>query len=158
MYFDCIKHSGKPCALPSKAADSVWLAWERLAPAGLEAFCIKHFGRAIAHTEAASMMAQLEDALETCLAQARRLEARGRAAPALPRLFALDRVLKMPGGFGYKRAACGQVAFSPLNRRGLPGADVFYPSALAPMELMMAGLITTCAYDAYVARAKSGAL
>ena len=155
LFFDCVRYSGKPCALPSKAADSVWHAWAKMSPAGLDAFCLKHFGRRIPHVEAANMTAQMEDALANCLVQARRLEGKPEAGMSVPRLFALDRKLKMPGGFGYKLVG-GQVAFSDMDGRGVPRGDVFYPSSLAPVELLMAGVITQRAYDAYVHRAKSG--
>lgn len=152
MFFDCVARSGKPCALPSRAADSVWHAWARMSPSGLDAFCLKHFGRTIPHVEAAAMEAQMEDALANCLVQARQLAALPLAGTGLPPLFALDRKLKMPGGFAY-RMVSGQVAFAPMNRHGKPEGDVFFPSRLAPVELLMAGLITQSAYDAYVRRA-----
>lgn len=154
MFFDCVARSGKPCALPSKAADSVWHAWVQMSPASLDAFCLRHFGRTIPHVEAAAMEAQMEDALANCLVQARQLASLPLAGMGLPQLFALDRKLKMPGGFAYRMVA-GQVAFSHMNRHGKPEGDVFYPSQLAPVELLMAGLITQSAYDAYVRRLKS---
>jgi hypothetical protein len=154
MFFECVARSGKPCALPSKAADSVWHAWAQMSPAGLDKFCLKHFGRTIPHVEAAAMEAQMEDALANCLVQARQLAGLPTAGVGLPQLFALDRKLKMPGGFGYRMVA-GQVAFSHMDRHGKPVGDVFYPSRLGPVELLMAGLISQAAYDAYVQRAKS---
>ena len=155
LFFECVRYSGKPCALPSKAADSVWHAWMRMAPQGLDAFCLKHFGRRIPHVEATDMTAQMEEALADCLAQARWLERKPEAGTSLPRLFALDRKLKMPGGFGYKIVA-GEVAFAHMDERGAPCSDVFYPSSLAPVQLLVAGLISQSAYDVYVQRAKRG--
>jgi hypothetical protein len=154
MFFDCVKRSGKPCALPSKAADSVWHAWARLSPASLDAFCIKHFGRRMPHMEAADMTAQMEDALANCLVQARMLEWMPTAGAGLPKLFTLDRRVAMPCGFAY-RMVKGQVAFSNMNRAGRPEGDVFYPGMLAPVELLMAGLITQRAFDDYVRQARS---
>lgn len=153
MFFDCVMRSGKSCALPSKAADSVWHAWARWSPAGLDAYCVRHFGRRIPHVEAAHMTSQMEDALANCLVQARKLEWMPTAGSSLPKLFTLDRRLRMPGGFGY-RMVKGQVAFSSLNGRGRPEGDVYYPGTLAPVELLMAGLITQRAFDDYVQRAR----
>jgi hypothetical protein len=155
MYFDCVRRSGKPCALPSKAADSVWHAWARFAPAGLDEFCLRHFGRRMPHVEAADMTSQMEDALANCLVQARMLEWMPTAGSGLPRLFTLDRRVAMPCGFAY-RIVKGQVAFANMNRAGRPEGDVFYPSTLAPVELLMAGLITYRAFDNYVQRARAG--
>jgi hypothetical protein len=42
-FFDAVRHSGRPCALPSEAADSVWHAWLRWNPVSLERFCVRHF-------------------------------------------------------------------------------------------------------------------
>jgi hypothetical protein len=154
MFFDCVKRSGKPCALPSKAADSVWHAWARLSPASLDAFCVKHFGRRMPHMEAADMTAQMEDALANCLVEARKLEWMPTAEARLPKLFTLDRRVAMPSGFAY-RMVKGQVAFSNMNRVGRPEGDVFYPGMLAPVELLMAGLITQRAFDDYVQQARS---
>lgn len=154
MFFDCVKRSGKPCALPSKAADSVWHAWAGMAPDSLDAFCRRHFGRPIPHVEAADMTAQMEDALANSLVQARMLEWLPTADSKLPALFTLDRRLGMPHGFAY-RTVKGQVAFSNMNRAGRPQGDVFYPGTLAPVELLMAGLITQRAFDDYVRRART---
>jgi hypothetical protein len=153
MFFDCVKRSGKPCALPSKAADSVWHVWARIAPDSLDAFCRRHFGRRIPHVEAADMTSQMEEALANSLVQARMLEWMPTAGSQLPSLFTLDRRLGMPGGFAY-RMVKGQVAFSNMNRAGQPQGDVFYPGTLAPVALLMAGLITQRAFDDYVRRAR----
>ncbi len=155
MFFDCVKRSGKPCALPSKAADSVWHAWAHFLPASLDEFCLRHFGRRMPHVAAADMTSQMEDALANCLVQARMLEWMPTAGRGLPRLFTLDRRLAMPCGFAY-RIVKGQVAFSNMNRAGRPEGDVFYPHTLAPVELLMAGLITYRAFDNYVQRASTG--
>ena len=100
------------------------------------------------------MTAQMEDALANCLVQARKLEWMPTAGASLPKLFTLDRRLAMPCGFAY-RMVKGQVAFSNMNRAGRPEGDVFYPGMLAPVELLMAGLITQRAFDDYVRQARS---
>jgi hypothetical protein len=154
MFFDCVARSGRPCALPSRAADSIWHAWARFDPDSLDAFCRAHFGRAIAHVDGASISAQMEQELIDCLEQARIIESMPVSGTSVPALFALDRSLRMPGGFGY-RVVCGELAFSTLDQRGRPEGDVFYPGTLVPVELMMAGLITQATYDAHVS-ARSG--
>lgn len=126
-FFDCVSTSGKPCALPSAAADSVWHAWLRLAPASLEAFCVKHFGRTIAHVEDAQMDAPMDHALANCMAAAIRL--RGQES-GLPLLFGLDGKVKMPGGFGYQLVQ-GQVGCRRLDAQGRPEGALFYPMGLA---------------------------
>lgn len=50
-FFDVAGRSSQPCALPSRAADSVWHAWLRFDALGLEGFCIAHFGSAVPHPE-----------------------------------------------------------------------------------------------------------
>jgi hypothetical protein len=138
-FFDCVRTSGKPCALPSAAADSVWHAWARLAPASLHAFCMEHFGKAIPHVEAAGMGARMEDALVTCLVSARRLERRSPVKPSVPRLFALDRNLRMPGGFGYQLEQ-GEVACRRLGHQGRPEGEMFYPAGLIAAQFLAAGI------------------
>jgi hypothetical protein len=153
-FFDCVRASGKPCALPSVAADSVWHAWMRMSPASLDAFCIKHFGKPIPHVEAAEMGTQMEAALANCMVTARRLEKRDLARPSVPRLFALDADLCMPGGFGY-RLAQGRVACRRLDKQGRPAGEAFYPAGLEPVELLGAGLVTQSWFDWNAKKAKS---
>jgi hypothetical protein len=69
-FFECAAQGGKPCALPSKAADSVWHAWLRLSPLKLETFCRKHFGRVVPHVEGSAMDGNLDEALAVCLVRA----------------------------------------------------------------------------------------
>jgi hypothetical protein len=153
-FFDCVRASGKPCAFPSAAADSVWHAWMRMAPASLDAFCIKHFGTAIPHVEAVEMGAQMESALANCMVTARRLEKRDLVRPSVPRLFALDADLCMPGGFGY-RLTHGRLACQRLDGQGRPEGEMFYPPGLGGAELLGAGLVTQSALDESAKRAKS---
>jgi hypothetical protein len=129
-FFDCVRTSGKRCVLPSTAADSVWHAWARMAPASLDAFCIKHFGRTIAHIEEAEMGADMESALATCIATARQLHGDDPARASVPRLFALDGSLRMPGGYGY-RLVQGQVGCQRLDRHGRPAGALFYPVGMS---------------------------
>lgn len=115
--------------------------------ANLERFCVNQFGRPIPHVEAVDMRGGMGIALAVCLVEARRLASEPSAGPSLPRLFMLDRALKMPQGFGYKISG-GLVAFSGLNGQGLPRGEVFYPDGLTPYGLFQAGLISEADYNA----------
>lgn len=145
-FFDCVHTSGRRCALPSAAADSVWHAWARLDPAGLGAFCIKHYGSVIPHVAEAEMGAHIEGALATCMVTARELERRDPVKPSLPRLFALDRKLGMPGGYGYQ-IVLGNVAYLRQGPDGEPEGKLAYTGGLMPAQLLAAGLITQACYE-----------
>lgn len=151
-FFDCVTTSDKPCALPSLAADSVWHAWQRLAPLKLEAFCVKHFGRAIPHLERAAMPGRMDDALAVCLVRAREVEGMRPEGPRLPALFLLDRKLKMPNGFGYT-VLRGRPGYGELDERGRFDPLVSCPPALEVAGLLAAGLITQEVYASYMERA-----
>ena len=146
-FFACVRGSAAPCALPSMAADSVWHAWNESNARGLDAFCSKHYGQVIAHVEAARMQGEMGSALAACLIGARRLEGLQLAGPNLPRLFALDRILRMPHGFGY-RIARGKVAYARLNEQGREHGTLHFPAALAPDTMLAAGLLPLAAYTA----------
>ncbi|MDM5176361.1 hypothetical protein PO883_04040 [Massilia sp. DJPM01] len=144
-FFDCVRHSSMRCGLPSMAADSVWHAWMRLSPTGLNAFCRKHFGRVIPHVEALDMGDGMARALAACLVHARRIERMPVAGPNLPRLFALDRVLAMPAGRGYLLFN-GEVASLALDARGRAIGVPAYVHSLSPALLLAAGLISDDEY------------
>lgn len=114
----CAKARPDHCALPSKAADSVWHAWASMDPAGLRSFCKRHFGADIPHTEAADLSAPLDQALAVCWAQACKLDKINPADERVPRLFSLDRDLRMPLGYGYAKKTGGGVAHADLSERG----------------------------------------
>lgn len=154
-FFDCVARSGKPCALPSKAADSVWHAWKSMAPADLAAFCTRHFGRPIPHTEAADMKAEMAGALANSLVHARRAEGLDPAGRNVPRLFSLDRRLGMPGGYAY-RLAGGKMAFSHMDHAGKPVGDLRFPGALAAAGLLAAGLVSQQAYEEELRKQQAG--
>ena len=147
MFFDCVSAAGRSCALPSRAADSVWHAWMHMDPAGLERFCIRHFGRSIPHVEKASMGESMGRALAVCLVQARRRASKPAAGPDLPRLFTLDARLGMPRGFGYGSVG-GVVSCSTLDDLGYPEGRPRFPRELAPQGLLLAGLISEAEYAA----------
>lgn len=148
-FFECKRMEQAACGLPSRAADSVWHAWMRYSPGELEAFCRKHFGRAIAHVEAEALGEDMEPALARTLVHARTLESKPRASMHLPRLFTLDRTLRMPGGYGY-RLAWGAVAWESLDQAGKPEGRLVCPAALTPLALLSAGLVTQTEYDDYI--------
>ena len=151
-FFDCVRHSGMLCGLPSRAADSVWHAWLAFDRDGLDAFCLRHFGRTIQHTEAADIGAGMGNALAVCLAQARKLEGHSGAAPILPRLFALDRELAMPRGFAYWLKQ-RKLAYAPMTIQGVVKTDPLYPVCLSSAGLLAAGLISQSELAALSARA-----
>ncbi|WP_181259320.1 hypothetical protein [Pseudoduganella armeniaca] len=139
-FFECMKRHRMPCALPSKAADSVWHAWLRHDAAGLDAFCERHYEQRIPHVEEAAMDGGMDLPLARCLVMARTLDRQFLAGPAVPRLFATDRQLRMPGGFGY-RARRGLMVLSHLDERGLPAAATQVHPGTDPWFLYEAGLI-----------------
>ncbi|WEF31029.1 hypothetical protein [Pseudoduganella chitinolytica] len=139
-FFACLKRHRLPCALPSKAADSVWHAWLRHDPAGLDAFCERHYEQRIPHVEAADMDGGMDLPLARSLVMARTLDRQCLAGPDVPRLFATDRKLRMPGGFGYV-ARHGAMVVSNLDGRGLPERETRVHPGTDPWFLFEAGLI-----------------
>lgn len=139
-FFECLKRYRMPCALPSKAADSVWHAWLRYDPAGLDAFCERHYEQRIPHVEAADMDGGMDLPLARSLVMARTLDRQFLPGPDVPALFATDRKLRMPGGFGY-RARRGLMVLSHLDERGLPGPATLVHPGTDPWFLYEAGLI-----------------
>ncbi len=150
-FFDCVVRSSQPCALPSDAADSVWHAWLRMSPQGLDDFCRRHFGRPVPHVEAAAMQDLMDGALANSLVMARWLDGIDDAGPGLPRLFLLDREVRMPGGYWYKLAD-GKVAFHHMDERGRKKPIEYTPAALEVGALLGAGLISKAQHDAAMAR------
>lgn len=146
MFFDCVAKSGKPCALPSKAADSVWHVWKKMAPSDLDGFCKRHFGRTIPHVEAADMGVDMGDGLAATLVKSREQEGLDVAGLNVPKLFSLDRRLGMPGGYAY-RLAGSRLGFSNMNAAGMPAGEMHYPVALAASGLLAAGLVSQMMVD-----------
>jgi hypothetical protein len=154
-FFDCVSRSGRPCALPSRAADSVWHAWERLAPQHLERFCRTHFGRVIPHVEGGDMAVPMDEALVNTLVAARAIEGLPLAGSHVPRLFSLDRKLYMPKGFAWS-AVGGQVGYRDMDWQGKGVGEPVIPASLAPAVLLAAGLVSQDDYDAQHKRDSSG--
>jgi hypothetical protein len=113
-FFDAVRHSGRPCALPSEAADSVWHAWLRWNPVSLERFCVRHFGAAVPHVDRAALVG---NALLHTFAACRARDGIEPGRMRLPALFALDARLRMPRGHGYWSRA-GEIVYARLNDRG----------------------------------------
>jgi hypothetical protein len=151
-FFDCVRTSAKPCALPSAAADSVWHAWSRLDANHLAWFCRRHFGHAIPHTEAADMKIDMDEALAHCLVAARKLEGLPPAGASVPRLFALDRELRMPRGYAYS-AASEQIGYRNMDRHGVAEGWLHAPVTLAPAAMLAAGLISPEEYEVALQKA-----
>lgn len=154
-FFDCVSRAGRPCALPSRAADSVWHAWLRLAPQHLERFCRFHFGRVIPHTEGADMTVPMDQALASTLVAARAIEGLPLAGSHIPRLFSLDRRLGMPKGFAWS-ALSNQVALRHMDWQGRGEGLPRIPATLAPAVLLAAGLVSQEDYDDHLKRDAAG--
>jgi hypothetical protein len=155
LFFDCVANTGQLCGLPSRAADSVWHAWLQMDRDNLDQFCLRHFGRLIAHVESGHIEGQMGIALAACLVESRRLEVQGPASPTLSRLFTLDRALRMPLGFNYT-IEHGVVACARLDRAGLPSGLAHYPACLTPRGLLDAGLISEAQYELASPHARRG--
>lgn len=160
-FFDCVARSNRPCALPSMAADSVWHAWLRHDPAALDAFCERHFGRRIPHVEAADMDDGMALPMAMSLVTARTMDGLKLAGPDVPRLFATDRLLRMPGGFAYMVRG-NRMVCSRMNRKGEAWAPAQVVPGTAPDFLLAAGLIGQGDFDLWLhnggAVARSGAV
>ncbi len=154
-FFDCVRTSAKPCALPSAAADSVWHAWSRMDGEHLAWFCRKHFGHDIPHTEAADMGVNFDAALANTLVAARRLGGMPAGGAGVPGLFSLDRDLRMPKGFAYTTSS-HQVGFRNMSQRGVAEGWIHAPASLAPAALLAAGLISQLEYEASLQKASAG--
>jgi hypothetical protein len=126
-----------PCALPSEAADSVWHAWLRRDPIGLERFCRKHFGIAVPHVERAGLGAGV---LTNTLAAGRTLEGIAPLGPRLPQLFGLDARLRMPGGHGYWSLG-DEIMYARLGKRGRRLGRARAHPELTIDSLLAAGLV-----------------
>ena len=139
-FFDCVAGAGKPCALPSKAADSVWHAWLRYSPMTLQQFCMKHCKRLIPHVEAAAMPGRMDDALANCLVAARRLNGLPAASATVPRVFSADHRLRMPHGYAY-RVVGNRIGVSDMDAHGRRHAHESFPGRFMPAALLSSGLI-----------------
>jgi hypothetical protein len=137
-FFDAVTQGSRPCALPSEAADSVWHAWLRHDPIGLERFCRRNFGRVVPHVERSGLGA---GALGGMLMTGRRLEGIPALGPRLPLLFGLDARLRMPGGHGYWNRG-SEIVYARLGKRGLCLGRAQPHPELTTGALLAAGLVS----------------
>jgi hypothetical protein len=147
-FFDAVRHSGRPCALPSNAADSVWHAWLRRDPIGFERFCRRHVGAAVPHIERAALAG---NALLHTFAACRARDGIEPRSMRLPALFGLDAALRMPGGNGYWSRA-GEIVHARLNERGRGMWRARPHPELALTVLYGAGLVDRAILAAHLRR------
>jgi len=141
-FFEASTRRGKPCALPSLAADSVWHAWMRWDADDLARFCRRHFGTSIAHLPQSALD---RTSLAQTLVGCRALEGRPSHGPGLPPLFALDAHLHMPNGHGYWIER-GDIVYRRLDAAGgKPGPAHVHPDLALP-ALFGAGLVSEITY------------
>lgn len=131
-----------PCALPSKAADSVWHVWLRSDPAGLAAWQQRYFGRVVEHHEADALGAPLDECLARTWAGACRSEGRSPLARRLPLLFALDGLMCLPTGWAYGREH-GAIVHRRIDGAGRASGDAVAHAALGVSSLAALGLLST---------------
>lgn len=130
-----------PCALPSKAADSVWHVWLKLDPAGLAGWQQRFFGRVVEHRESAELGAPLDDCLARTWSGACRSEGKSLLGPQLPLLFALDGLLGLPTGWAYRHQQ-GTLAHRQIDGFGKPSGEVVVHAAMGGAALVALGLMT----------------
>ncbi|MBW8897363.1 MAG: hypothetical protein JF619_04445 [Massilia sp.] len=147
-FFDAVRHSGRPCALPSEAADSVWHAWLRWSPTSLDRFCVRHFGAPVPHVERAALVG---NALLNTFAACRERDDIRPGSMRLPALFALDAQLRMPRGHGYWSRG-GEIVYAHLNERGRGMWRARAHPELALTVLYAAGLVDRSVLAAHMRR------
>lgn len=130
-----------PCALPSKAADSVWHAWLALDPGGLADWQQRYFGRVVQHREAHALGAPLDESLARTWAGACRSEGLSLIGPRLPLLFALDGLLRLPTGWAYGHER-GALVHRQIDGFGQPGGSAVVHAAVAASGLVALGLLS----------------
>jgi len=131
---------GQSCALPSKAADSVWHIWMTHDPLSLAQWQRRLFGKEIPHREAAELGEPLPGALARTLAAACRLEGSTPLYGELPLLFVLDGQLEVPGGWAYERRL-GMIYHRTIDARGRAVGVRHRHVGLMPASLAALGLL-----------------
>ncbi|MFG6457116.1 hypothetical protein [Roseateles sp. BYS96W] len=143
QFFDVCRRqqASGPCALPSKAADSVWHVWLQTDPAGLAHWQQRCFGQVVEHREAQA----LGEPLEACLARswvgACRSEGISPLGPRLPLMFALDGWVGVPTGWAYQHRR-GTLAHQQIDGFGRPAGSVVMHAGIAGGGLVALGLMT----------------
>jgi hypothetical protein len=144
-----------PCALPSKAADSVWHVWLRVDPAGLADWQQRFFGRVVEHREAEDLGVPLEEGLARTWMGACRSEGLSALGPKLPLVFALDGLLHLPTGwaYGHERSA---LVHRQIDGFGKPSGAAVAHLALAGSGLVAMGLLSDAELQALRRRQSDG--
>lgn len=130
-----------PCALPSKAADSVWHVWLSADPAGLADWQQRYFGRVVEHREAEALGAPLDESLARTWAGACRSEGQSLLGPQLPLVFALDGLLGLPTGWAYRHER-GALVHRQIDGFGRPSGVPVTHAAVAASSLVALGLLS----------------
>lgn len=130
-----------PCALPSKAADSVWHVWLKLDPAGLASWQERYFGRVVEHREAHGLGAPLDDCLARTWVGACRSEGQSLLGPQLPQVFELDSLLRLPTGWAYQHKR-GALVHRQIDGLGQPSGAAFTHASVAAAGLVALGLVS----------------
>ncbi|HEY9106042.1 MAG TPA: hypothetical protein VIN58_05145 [Roseateles sp.] len=129
------------CALPSKAADSVWHVWLKLDPAGPADWQQRFFDRVVEHREADQLGAPLDDCLARAWVGACASEGLSPLGPRLPLLFALDGLLRLPAGWAYGHEH-GLLVHRQIDGFGRPGDIRVVHAAVAVSGLLALGLVS----------------
>ncbi len=141
QFFDASAASaGKPCALPSRAADLMWHLWLDIDAPGLAAWQQARYGRLLPHREHVPGE-DTKQALARCLVRACRIERRSPVKGELPLLFRLDRLLNTPEGWAYQRRRDRVLVHRDLDSLGQPQPYVWRHDELRPAALLGFGLI-----------------
>ena len=143
------------CALPSKAADSVWHVWLAVDPAGLSAWQREHFGRELPHREHGALGGPAEASLARTWVGACRSQRINALGPQMPLVFELDRQLSVPGGWSYRHEG-GALVHRRLDAAGQPtGSPVPHPGVLGG-SLLALGLVSEAELAEYQRRNDAG--
>lgn len=129
------------CALPSKAADSVWHVWLEADPAGLADWQQRYFDQDTPHREADALGAPLDDCLARTWVGACRSEGLSPLGPRLPLVFALDGQLGLPTGWAYRFERQGLV-HRDIDSAGQPARAAVLHAAVAGAGLVGLGLLS----------------
>jgi len=150
-----LQHDAGPCALPSRAADSIWHAWLKADPASLADWQQRFFGRVVQHREAGELGAPLDQCLARTWVGACRSEGRSALAPRLPLVFGVDGQLRLPTGwaYGFER---GRLVHRQIDGFGRPGGMAHEHAALAGAGLAALGLLSAAEIERMQRRAKDG--
>lgn len=128
------------CALPSRAADSVWHAWLAWDAPGLAQWQRRYFDLEVPHREAEALGAPLADSLARTWAGACASEGLSPLGPRLPLVFALDGLLALPNGWAYRFEALGLVHRDIDAAGRSPGRGILH-AEVAGASLVGLGLL-----------------